>query len=552
MSSGSALEWLVSWTWQASLLTLVVTCGLRCAARLNASTRFTIWSATLLVALALAPLAVARLAPAPGTHAPPTLAPGDVSSRHGVGTGASSRTIQSLPSTAFPLVVPSPPHWVGVGAAMTWAIWAAFSLTRLARDLLLLARAKRRCRPIDPEVERYLTGWQSACGRGRRVRLCTSDEVATASMLGLGDPIVALRPILVDALSLRDLDRVVLHEYAHARRRDDWTGVTHAVVDALVGWHPVVWWIGRHLRLEREVACDEWVVERAGNPHAYASCLSRIAHLSVSLSKRRQNPLLAAGVTTPHAPLLTRVDRLLDPSRHRAVRARAGTVMAGVSAGAAFLVAATQIPPLVVVGPALAVAQPTTNPSDEVAAAGRRPAEQARPAFFSQNETFATETPEIRNILPPRHRPEHRRLVDSISALEHVVRASSTGILSPRSRIASDPIELGRIRPSQLAGRRGVADSARSAIRTRTASTLLTFPLPATRAGFDKIGAPLPLRSRPLRSVDIVETATFRRRGWISAAGRAIGSGASHAGLATATAFEHVGASIAQVFRPGS
>ncbi len=409
--------------------------------------------------------------------------------------------------------------------AIGWALWTLVAVTQVARDLILLAQAKRACRPLDPTVERCLTRWRSVSRRGRR-----------------------------------DLDRVVLHEYAHARRRDDWTGVVHVLVNALVGWHPTVWWIGRHLRLEREVACDEWVVERAGNPHAYASRLSRIAHLSAQLSSRQQNPLLAAGVTTPHAPLLTRVDRLLAPSRRRTRHARVLTVLAAVSVGAVSLAALTQVPPLVVVAPStttrlpaarLTATQLVPNLPRAVAPADDRPAEGPRRAF-SAAETFAMVAPINRNNSAPAHRPEPGRPLDSNGASERFGRASSTDVLSSGSRIASDPIELGQLQPSALAGRGRVSVSARSDVRTKTASALLTHPLPATRAGLDEIGAPLPVRSRPLGPVYVVEADTPGRRGWIWAAGRAIGSGATHAGLATATAFEHVGTSIVQVFRPGS
>ncbi len=549
--SSSGFEWLVTWTWQASLLTLVVTCALRCVPRLNASARHAIWSATLLVALALAPLSLTPRDTLSGLD----VAMSDTGTAD-PGPGRSATT-GNLATSVFPLVVPSPPDWLAVGGAIGWALSTLVAVTQVARDLMLLAQAKRACRPLDPTVERCLTRWRSVSRRGRPVRLCTSHDVAAASMLGLGDPIIAMRPALVDALSRRDLDRVVLHEYAHARRRDDWTGVVHVLVNALVGWHPAVWWIGRHLRLEREVACDEWVVERAGNPHAYASCLSRIAHLSAQLSSRQQNPLLAAGVTTPYAPLLTRVDRLLAPSRRRRRmrHARVLTVLAGVSVGAVSLAALTQVPPLVVVAPStttqLTATQLVPNLPRAVAPEDDRPAEGPRPAF-SAAETFAMVAPINRNNSAPAHRPEPGRPLDSNSASERIGRASSTDVLSSGSRIASDPIELGQLQPSALVGRGRVSVSARSDVRTKTASTLLTHPLPATRAGLDEIGAPLPVRSRPLGPVYVVEADTPGRRGWIGAAGRAIGSGATHAGLATATAFEHVGTSIVQVFRPGS
>jgi len=74
-------------------------------------------------------------------------------------------------------------------------------------------------------------------------------------------------------LSPEELRVVLLHEFAHLRRWDDWTNLLQKLVRTIFFFHPAVWWIERRLSLEREMACDEAVLAETENPQAYAECL---------------------------------------------------------------------------------------------------------------------------------------------------------------------------------------------------------------------------------------------------------------------------------------
>jgi beta-lactamase regulating signal transducer with metallopeptidase domain len=56
----------------------------------------------------------------------------------------------------------------------------------------------------------------------------------------------------------------------HVRRHDNLTAALHMLVEAVFWFHPLVWWMERHMVEERERACDEAVVELGGRPEAYA------------------------------------------------------------------------------------------------------------------------------------------------------------------------------------------------------------------------------------------------------------------------------------------
>jgi hypothetical protein len=141
-------------------------------------------------------------------------------------------------------------------------------------------------------------------------------------------------------LSAADLDQVVLHEFGHVQRRDDWMRLLQALIEAALWMHPAAALIARELNLEREVACDDWVVARTDSPLEYAACLSRVAERQHRLA----NPALAPALIKARRALLRRIDRLMSANRPRTRRMSRTGAAAAVAIVAAFVVSFRSLP----------------------------------------------------------------------------------------------------------------------------------------------------------------------------------------------------------------
>jgi hypothetical protein len=122
--------------------------------------------------------------------------------------------------------------------------------------------------------------------------------------------------IVIPAWALRELapeelNVILLHEFAHLRRWDDWTNLLQRTVRAVFLFHPAVWWIEKRLTLEREMACDDAVLAATANPRGYAKCL--IALLEKSFARRGWAMAQAAVHRAREASL--RLAQILDVSR---------------------------------------------------------------------------------------------------------------------------------------------------------------------------------------------------------------------------------------------
>jgi hypothetical protein len=155
-------------------------------------------------------------------------------------------------------------------------------------------------------------------------------------VLGFHDPCIAVPSLLLTELRPDELDQIILHEYGHVQRRDDWLRLLQTLLEGAMWLHPAVWLIGRALNLEREVACDDWVIGRTGSPRNYARCLSRAAQRPRATAA----PAFAEAWFGVRRHLVTRVDRLLDNRRNTR---RAPSLPAAVLGGAAIALCAVQL-----------------------------------------------------------------------------------------------------------------------------------------------------------------------------------------------------------------
>jgi beta-lactamase regulating signal transducer with metallopeptidase domain len=181
---------------------------------------------------------------------------------------------------SLPLVTVPGAWWASPAVALAlWVAWAVTHIMLFARAAAAVQAAKRSGRECPREVLARLRYWTRVSGGGRPAPVVLSDRVRLAGVLAFGRPAIAIAPPLVGQLNSRDLDRVLVHEWAHVQRRDDIGQLVQRVFRIVVGWHPAAWWLERQLEFEREAACDELAVSVTGSAKGYAGCLALLAAL---------------------------------------------------------------------------------------------------------------------------------------------------------------------------------------------------------------------------------------------------------------------------------
>lgn len=158
---------------------------------------------------------------------------------------------------------------VGFEVSRNFSAGAVLLGVWLCGAALMAARLTVRL-PRDPRKERT-AGGRSAARLGRLalahgvpVTLSVTGEGPAVS--GLLRPHISLPRGIDGLLSRRELDAVLIHEVAHARRRDNLIGLVYEIALCGLWFHPLVWLTGSRLAMFRELSCDDAVIESSRGP----------------------------------------------------------------------------------------------------------------------------------------------------------------------------------------------------------------------------------------------------------------------------------------------
>jgi beta-lactamase regulating signal transducer with metallopeptidase domain len=302
----------INWIWQGCLIAAMTTVVLRSMERTRAQARYVVcWLA--LAAVTLLPVLPSGFADTASSQLPPS-------------GGAAAAPVVTVPAA----------WWTSTEVvAVAAALWFLLAAWRIARSVHAARRARAGCTPFGADLEKRLGCWNEVKMLGRQTRLSVSSDIRAAAVVGGGRPIIAVAPALIERLTPDELDRIVIHEWAHVQRRDDLLSIPQAIVRAMAGWHPAVWVIERRLLIEREIACDETAVRLTGCPKRYAACLTAIA----SLPAASMQPIEAVGVLSTTA-LSRRVVRILSRRRLASPALSAGAAAIAVLVLGAFSITA--------------------------------------------------------------------------------------------------------------------------------------------------------------------------------------------------------------------
>jgi uncharacterized protein (TIGR03435 family) len=195
-----------------------------------------------------------------------------------------------------------------VWVVMVWLVGSLVFCVRLAGGLVIAARMRSvSVRQAPPEWQEILKKLATRIGVSRPVRLLVSALAQVPTVIGWLRPVVLVPVGALSGLPAEHLEPLLLHELAHIRRHDYLVNILQSLAEALLFYHPAVWWVSGHIRAERELCCDDVAVAVSGDALTYARALAQWE----SLRPAHLNPAVA----TNGGSLSDRIARLLGQPR---------------------------------------------------------------------------------------------------------------------------------------------------------------------------------------------------------------------------------------------
>jgi bla regulator protein blaR1 len=172
-----------------------------------------------------------------------------------------------------------------------------------------IAAAAHRATPTEQGREVDALRLLEKIGGARRpmALLLSRDSAMEPGIFGIFRPVLLWPATISEHLQDSHLRAILAHEVSHVRRRDNLAAAMHMAVEALFWFHPIVWWLGARLVEERELACDEEVLQLGNSPSIYAESILKTCKFCVGA------PLACvSGVTG--AELKKRIVRIMTPN----------------------------------------------------------------------------------------------------------------------------------------------------------------------------------------------------------------------------------------------
>jgi len=324
-----ARPWLAAgWTmlhflWVGGALGLVAAVGRRTLRAARPEVRYG-FALSCLAALSLAPAAIvvllmASAEPEPARAVPPTITALVPIPSSGAMPGLTPPV--ALPASRMvidrsaPIRLSDARQWERLvdlavaGLPWFWLCGAPATFALVATGLVGAERLRRASRPlIVGELAEIARRLAATLGIARPVALAICDRLIAPVLIGVVRPLILLPPAALTGWSAEQVEMVLLHELAHVRRLDNLVNLGQRMVESVLFFHPVVWWVSGWVRLEREHCCDRLVVARTGRARPYAELL---AALAVPGSRPGR-----ASVAMTESPVVARIRRILNLEDH--------------------------------------------------------------------------------------------------------------------------------------------------------------------------------------------------------------------------------------------
>lgn len=264
--------WLLTWSWQAFLLLTVVWLMLKLSRAKLPVVRHNVWLSGLM-AIAVLPLCsfVASRMPAHRLSAQPSVywreLPLEV-----IAPPVPVSAINAVPekiSTAAtdwhyllrPLVF------------LAWLLGVGWVLLQFGLGLGATHRLRRSARMVSLE--------ELDCDLIYPARVGLSAEAQSPMLIGVLRPMILLPTDILSWTNQDERRAMLQHEIAHLERRDHYVNTLQTLLSAVFFFHPVVRFACRQMRLERELACDDWVLNLGTKAETYAESILKVAERNI-------------------------------------------------------------------------------------------------------------------------------------------------------------------------------------------------------------------------------------------------------------------------------
>ena len=303
-------DYLLTQSWQIAVLVVVVAAATLALRNKSAHVRYLLWLIVLAKCLA-PPLLEVPVAVLPERTPAPAVMP------------IPMPTITEAPPETPKLVKPTPVvapalssqpqlstrQWIAIGWLVGAAAFACIAAVKACRTVRWLHRDRR---PLPPEVQAGVNDTLYSLKLRRLPTMWLIEDIGQPFVWGALRGDIYLPASFVRIPDDKHRRHILGHELSHVIRFDAAVNLIQTIAQAILWFHPFVWWANKKIRAEREKCCDEMAIVQLGaKAKEYSSAI--VNTLINEYESTRPVPSLA--VAGPVKNIEERIKTMMKPGK---------------------------------------------------------------------------------------------------------------------------------------------------------------------------------------------------------------------------------------------
>lgn len=191
-----------------------------------------------------------------------------------------------------------------------WLIGCALMLIKFVLELNNTFKlTKLGINPVSTEIEIIARQLADKYNLRSKIRILKSNKVNVPVVIGWLRPVILLPIAITIGLEKNHLELIIAHELAHIKRMDFAVNLLQSIVQIGLFYHPIVFWINKVIRDEREYICDQLAINVLGNDD---NARISLAKALLGTEELREGNLSLVAVAASGGMLKHRISHILD------------------------------------------------------------------------------------------------------------------------------------------------------------------------------------------------------------------------------------------------
>jgi len=210
-------------------------------------------------------------------------------------------TITPASSSIFDMITPS------TVLVSLWFIGMLVMITIQIRGVVRLRNQIRLSSNSADELSKRVVKLCTELKLSQKVNIRLSDHKISPYLTGLFHPVIVIPKEVAENSDQEQLDAILLHELTHLRYKDNWLAFIQNIIMIPFFFHPALWLAARTIGEERELACDEAVLN--------SGRISRDTYASTLLTLMKdgfRSPALSLSMAAYRSKAADRLHRIMN------------------------------------------------------------------------------------------------------------------------------------------------------------------------------------------------------------------------------------------------